>query len=221
VQLGDLNKWKFIHLVKDPKQSVDAEIEECYEDALEGVEATMLDRIKPNHYGAVNTDPNPESPEGYWIVRWTGEPEVLQDPAMVEGCDKGPMEAGTVVCQGEYMYRVPGAPRWHQSLRSAKEDRTLRLEEKKLFRVQYVLDPDIDMEAHRKRTAARRIPKGCLTEYQLQMADAWCKRVPLEAHEDILQEKERRAAFDIIECTWDAEEEEQAPPGSDEEYLEE
>ena len=203
-ELGDLNKWKFITLKPDPNKSCEDEIEEVYMDALQGLGTELSQFIKPGNFGAVNCEEDPAAPEGYYIVKWTGEPYVLQEPAMVEGFNAGPMQEGTLVCEGEYFHRVPGAPRWYQSNKSFHQDRSMRLEETKLFRVQWVLDPDIAMENHRKANAATRVPQHCLTSFQVQMADSWCKRVPVAANKWIQEEKKRRAVFDYVECTWES-----------------
>ena len=81
------------------------------------------------------------APDGYYLVEWDGEPYILQEPAEVEGCPGGPMPEGTMVVPGRYLYLVPRNPHWYHS-------HLWRDEKVLLFRVQYILDPDIELERY-------------------------------------------------------------------------
>jgi hypothetical protein len=102
----------------------------------------MVPLIKFHMFGAISCDNDKEgAPDGYYLVRFTKTPFVLQEPSPVEGCIGGDMLEGTTVVKGRYWNRVPGSPHW---LQEGEWD-----DPKLLFHVQYVLDPrNIKMEAY-------------------------------------------------------------------------
>ena len=184
-------------MAPDNSKTAEEEIKECYEDFLEThVEAEMMDGIKTGNFGAVSVDDDPEhAPDGYYIVKWTGEPYFLTEPAHVEGFAAGKMDKHTIVCQGQYLNRVPRNPLWYQQGDKGYAEREL------LFRVQYVLDPKIKFKPYRKGT--NECTAGCLTAFQKRVAESRCFKVTNGTHEALLDEKRRRAAFDVVEGTYE------------------
>ena len=205
-QVEGLNHWKFITLAEDSNNFDQDEVDDCYDKTIADVELEMSLGIKKGKYGAYNCEKDPKAPEGYYVVKWTGEPFALEEPATVEGFPAGKMDVGTVVCEGQYMYRVMGAPLWYQTLQSAKEDKGMRGydQEKRLFRVQFVLDPDIAVENHRKKGRNMNcIAQRHLTPFQWQMSDSWCKKVPEVVDDELQEEKKRRDAMQYVECCFE------------------
>jgi hypothetical protein len=133
-------------------------------------------------------------------------PFLLQESSKVEGC-KGEMPEGTTVCEGRYLHRVPRNPHWFQHL-------TLKMDPKVLFRVQYVLNPDIKLE---KYTCSNKPTAGSLTPIQERMAPSRCYRLPQNVVEDITIEKQRRKALDYIELEWDEDEDNEEAEEEEEE----
>ena len=197
-EFEDLNDYKFLTLMPAKGDFDESEIHECLSDALEVIEHQMGERIKADHYGAVNADDPQGAPDGYYLVEWDGEPYVLQEPKEVEGCVGGPMPEGTLVVPGRYLYRVPRNPNWYHS-------RLWKGEEVKLFRVQYVLDPDIELERYNVKEG--RIPtRGNLTAGELKTVVSRCYKVPMDTVTEIGFEKKRRSNLDYVEIEFPVEE---------------
>ena len=195
--LSGMNQWKILTIRVDPKKNVQEEIDECYEDALDGLEAFYLDKVKKGNIGGISAEDKQTAPDGYYIVKWMGEPEILQQPAKVEGYNAGLMPAGTLVCKGQYYNRVPRNPRWYQIGDRGYAEKT------HYFRLQNVLEAEIELERYHKRNGP--VPAGNnLTPQQLKMAPARCYRVPIEAEQKMMTEKARRAALDVVECEYQA-----------------
>jgi hypothetical protein len=194
-EFGDLNEWKFVTLKPKPGECVDDEIHACMDDALQVIEAQMIPKLKSQRYAAINCDD--EQSDGYYLVQWEGQPFVLQESMKVEGC-KDEMPEGTTVCEGRYLHRVPRNPHWFQHL-------TYKMDPKKLFRVQYVLNPDIELE---KYTRTNKPTAGSLTSQQERMAPSRCYKVPQNVVKAIAIEKLQRKALDYIEIEWDEDNEE-------------
>jgi hypothetical protein len=132
-EFGDFNSWKFMELKLAVGCLEEDEINECTNDALAVIEAAMIPLIKFNMFGAISSDNDKEgAPDGYYLVRFTGIPFVLQEPSPVEGCNGGDMPKGTTVVEGRYWNRATRSPHWFQE--GEWDDPKL------LFRVQYALD---------------------------------------------------------------------------------
>jgi hypothetical protein len=155
------------------------------------IEATMIPLIIFNMFGAMSCDNDKNgAPDGYYLVRFTKPPFVLQKPSPVEGGNGGDMPEGTTVVEGRYWNGVPRSPHWFQE---GKWD-----DPKLLFCVQYVLDPDIKMEAY--HLAKGNLPAtNSLTAEQMKLAPSRCKKVPTSVADDILLEKKRRDKLDRVE----------------------
>jgi hypothetical protein len=144
----------------------------------------MIPLINFNMFGAISCDNDKKGAlDGYYLVRFTNIPFVLQEPSPVEGCNSGDMPEGTTVVKGRYWHRVPQSPHWFQE---GKWD-----DPKLLFCIQYVLDPNIEMEAYHQRDG--NLPAtNSLTAEQRRRAPTKCKKVPDSVVEDIagLRKKE-------------------------------
>jgi hypothetical protein len=102
-EFGDLNSWKFVELRLAAGCLEEDEINECTDDVLAVIEAQMIPSIKFNMFGAISSDNDKEgAPDGYYLVRFTKPPFVLQVPSPVEGCNGGDMPKGTTVVEGRY-----------------------------------------------------------------------------------------------------------------------
>jgi hypothetical protein len=102
-ELGDLNTWKFVELALAPGCHEEDEINECTDDALAVIEAAMIPLIKFNMFGAIScVNDKKGALDGYYLVRFTDIPFVLQEPSPVEGCNGGDMPKGTTVVEGRY-----------------------------------------------------------------------------------------------------------------------
>ena len=192
-EVGDLNAWKFLTIKPKPGDYEEAEIHDCFSDALQIIEEEVGKEIKPNHYGAVNAEDPQGAPDGYYLVQWAGEPFILQEPALVEGCDGGPMPEGTIVVKGRYLHRVPRNPHWYQFKEfHGKVD---------LFRVQYILDPDIPLVKFNKKDG-NTPTRGSMTKEEERMAPSRCYKVPAASAAKIEFEKNKRKVFDYVEMEW-------------------
>jgi hypothetical protein len=109
---------------------------------------------------------------------------------LVEGCNGGDMPKGTTVVEGRYWNQVPRSPHWFQE--GTWDDHIL------LFRVQYILDPNIKMEAYHQRDGNLTMANS-LTDEQRRRAPTTCKKVPASVVEDIKLEKKRRNELDHVE----------------------
>jgi hypothetical protein len=114
-EFGDFNSWKIVELKLAAGCLEEDEINECTDDALAVIEAAMIPLIKFIMFGAISCDNDKEgAPDGYYLVRYTDIPFVLQEPSRVEGCNGGDMPKGTTVVEGRYWNRVPRSPHWFQ-----------------------------------------------------------------------------------------------------------
>ena len=135
---GDLNDWKIITLQQVKGNCVEGEVLEMFEDTLGAMESAAATSLEEDCYFAYNAPTEPDSPDGYYIVRATGQAFSLpEDSREVQGCNY--LEAGSIVVTGVFLNIVPRATRWY----TPPPDRTKEY----LFRVRYVLDPGVVMEA--------------------------------------------------------------------------
>ena len=70
-----------------------------------------------------------------------------------------------------------------------------------------MLDPKIKFKPYRK--VSNECTAGCLTPFQKRVAESRCFKVTQETHEAVLDEKKRRDAFDVTECTYQQESDEE------------
>jgi hypothetical protein len=212
-ELGEFNTWKFVELALAPGCHEEDEINECTDDALAVIEVALIPLIKFNMFGAITCDNDKKgAPDGYYLVRFTDIPFVLQEPRPVEGCNGGDMPEGTTVVEGRYWNRVPRSPHWFQE---GKWDAP-----KLLFRVQYVLHPNIEMEAYHQRDG--NLPAtNSLIEEQRRRAPTTCKKVPDIVVEDINLEKKRRNELDHVEVEFEDDTSNDVNDDDDEEEEEE
>jgi len=195
----DLNDWKFVTLgpteVKtQAKQKMqEEEIQAVLDEFLLGYEEMWKDSVREGGYAAMNCD---EETDGYYLIRWRGEPYALQSPQMVEGADLEEMPVGTIVCEGQYCDRLAGNPNWyHHDYRAPT----------RLFRLQYMLAADIPMEPYdRNMEDPPKLKRSKLEPWQIHptMAEKNIKRVPEAALASLLEEKEARDGIGFAEIIW-------------------
>ena len=111
----------------------DEETQEVFEDALSVMELKVSVEMENGNPAAYRCE------DGCYIFKIVGPVYALKNPArnpaVVEGCQELP--DGAMVCKGIYWNKVPRAPRWYTPPPPENEH---------LFRVRYVLCPDITME---------------------------------------------------------------------------
>jgi hypothetical protein len=138
--MSDLNKWNFISLDvtknSTPEEQED-ELNAVFAEVLHQYEVEAADNIIPGGFGAMDTT-DPAAREGFYLIKWTSAPYVLQQPAVVEGCEVE-MPEGTQVCDGRYLDQLDRSPHWYHYSSSAGV---------KKFRLQFIVEPNIEIEAY-------------------------------------------------------------------------
>jgi len=113
--MGDLNDWQFIEVTAKAGQVNEEEVVELHQNVLTSLESKAVLEVKEDKFGVIDTAVDAqEAPDGFYLVQWKGLPFTLQEPTEVEGCDGGPMPAGTTVCKGVYYDRVTRYPGWYE-----------------------------------------------------------------------------------------------------------
>ena len=132
LSVGDLNDWKILTL-HPTEGSLPEEIQEIYNSTLQVEETNAADEMQNGNYAAYQHE------DGYYVFKIVGHPYSLETDleSGVEGC--GHLPEGTIVCKGVYMNEVGRAPRWHTPPPG-------RSPPKHIFRVRYVVDPNLEME---------------------------------------------------------------------------
>ena len=209
--LENYNDWKFIRVLPKKDQPLaEEEIQFIHNDLLDDYEQRALNGIKKGGYGAIDAQQGTDAPDGFYVVRWTGEPFTLQEPAAVEGCsDK--MPAGTWVCRGRYLDPVKRNRFWYLEVPT---------QEKLLMRLKYVVHPDIQMEPFVDPTNKPPNMTG-LSATHREHASELLKRVPEEAQQLIQLEKEKRNDLDYVELHWKQNDQEESSDEQDEEEEQE
>lgn len=208
--LGSLNDWKIVTVMPDPdhhqpKVTVvpdldhhqPKEIEGVFGDVLDTCATAALESIKVGSFAAINAED--ESTDGHYLVRWTGNPYTLQQPAAVEGCDQE-LPAGELVCEGIYWHKQVGTSCWYTP------PVVVTTEDKVLFRVRYVVSAEVEVEGPSDGAS---LPKGLEARLKKRATVLEAKRVTLEAHDRIMDEIAGRALMDYYEDDEAAEEEEE------------
>ena len=96
--------------------------------------------------------------DGYYLVKFTREPTVLQEDTVLDASNGDVARAGETVVEGHYYTAIPGASRWYYvpSLIVPEEDT-------KLFRVRYIVEADalVDRLGDRKVDGSKvSLPNG-------------------------------------------------------------
>ena len=102
----------------------------------------------------------------------------------VEGC--GHLPEGTIVCKGVHMNEVGRAPRWYTPPPGRRPP-------KHIFRVRYVVDPNLEMEDPSETV---KLPNRKGDDKILRKGP---KRVSIEANNKVIAELARRAMMDFEE----------------------
>jgi hypothetical protein len=190
--LSGENDWKFVTL-KPSKNSTDEEqeeeLEEVFCEVLHQYELDAAKKVVRGGFGAIDTS-DKEAKQGYYLVRWTGDPYMLAESDEVEGCESGEMPAGTYVCEGRYLDPISRSPHWfHYNSRA----------QPKLFRLQFVVAPDIKMTACNQAAGVKPHTYNSLSTQVKSAAATTVLLVPEEMQEFIAEEKQVREKLDHFE----------------------
>jgi hypothetical protein len=218
----EFNDWKFVTLAPSPVTTKNAEKKKAKEDLnakeiqtvldafLGNYEQVVIDSVKVGGYAAMNLDDT----DGFCLIRWRGEPYALQTPMLVEGDELEEMPIGTIVCEAQYCNRLARNPNWyHFDYRSST----------KVFRLQYILEADVQMEPYSNgMVGPPKLNQSGLEQWQTAFAGRDVKRVPKEALDAILKEKQKRSEIDFTEIEWTGRDDDgQAEDSEDEDEEEE
>jgi len=204
----DLNDWNFITIAakipvknkggKAAKTQVyEDEMQACYDHVLHDYESRAILGCKPNtdstkrQFGAIDAEVNDDCQDGYYLVEWTGDAFMLQEPWDVEGC-VDQMPAGTWVIEGRYLDRIAQNPHWYHYRYN---------NDKLLFRLQYVAVPSISPELYNPDINLKPASFGHLEPWQVMSADRNLYKVPRDAWELIRQEAAAREKNEFVEYT--------------------
>ncbi len=132
---------------------------------------------------------------GYYIVKWESEPYALQVDA--EGIS-GIVTAVAMVVDGLYFNRVQRAPYWYT-----------QSEETSIIEVRHVLQSGLQLE---EICATNKLPQAC---NRLEATRKNAGKIPMQEHETIMEEAERRDRLEYNDD--DGSEEEEGEDSDDEE----
>ena len=162
------------------------ELNGIYAEVLHQYEANAIDGIIEGGFGAMDTE---HAKDGYYLIKWTGEPYLLTEPSdEVEGCE-GDMPAGTYVCEGQYLTRLPRAPHWYHFDSKAPMC---------VFRLQFIIAPNIVMMAYHAQENKPQSLNGLSAAAKRAVATTVMK-VPEEMQELIAEEKMLRDKLDYAD----------------------
>lgn len=95
--LGERNQWTIVTLDQD-KDGDDDDAELAKAETLVSLTTTLAEKNEIGNFGAIISE-DPGATDGFWIVRWTGEPYADQ-------------ETGELMCNCDYYNYCTGALRW-------------------------------------------------------------------------------------------------------------
>ena len=177
----EFNDYKIVSVFQT-EDVLEEEVMQICEDVLANEELNASNRMKDGNFAAYRTT------EGFDIFKIVGEPYPLEcDGDEVEGCPE--MPAGTVVCKGIHWNKARGrAPGWctPPPARRAK---------KYVFRVRYVVDPDLKMLDSKEVE----FPKGRKDRDKILKMKP--RKLAQENRDFLMHELSRRAALDYEEGT--------------------
>jgi hypothetical protein len=167
------------------------ELKELHGEVLHDYETRALSEIEDGGYGAIDTD---HAQDGYYLIRWVGEPYALDEPTKVEGCPQ-PMPKGTMVCNGKYLTRLTRSPHWFYQDDDA---------ETHIFRLQYIVAPDITTLTWEPESQDKPSSVGwkALSQSAKDQARTHVMKVPINTQDEIKQEIKARAKMEHIEVTY-------------------
>ena len=131
-----------------------------------------------------------DAPEGFYLVRWTGEPYTLQERTVVHGV--GELDAGYLVCEGYYYDRIAQATRWYEPPDFSPSNPP----DKKLFWVQHVLEGDLEVK--HAQPSGTFVPAHNLISHHNRRQKWKVVRVLLDQMERLQAAKNRREAWDMV-----------------------
>ena len=181
-----LNDWIIVSIVKDAKS--DAREEEVAKKTItDDLSVFMSQDIKVGGYGAMAVD---EGVNGYYIVRWTGEPYILQERVVFTEYEP-PMilEPGELVCDAEYLNAVGNSKYWYTH---PVDEEGKRVSLKTTVRLIHIVAPDLEL--HPFSANNNRFPANMArtVKTQAQQGAKNPMRVSIQDHDDIVNEIVRR-----------------------------
>jgi hypothetical protein len=200
-----LNDWKIIKLVPG-SENVEDDLDEAKQMVLHGIATETAEQIKIGEIGCFLTN-DPES-DGYYIVEWKSELYTLEEAiALVEYDPPLHLEEGELVCNGQYLNKVPGARHLY-----TPPSKPLPI----TVRLQQVLNPVLHMLAILQQN---RLPSNC---YKRACERLGARRISNISHDGLIEEIYWRECLKFEEEYKDKESEEElnekSLPHSDDEH---
>jgi hypothetical protein len=147
----------------------------------------MSKDIKIGNFGAISS--NVDAKEGFWLVKWVGNPYQLVQESKVEGCGDKIMPANTWVCRGIFYNRIDHAPGWYELVRPSDTH---------LFWLQHVIHHDVEPERYNPhRVPEPHVPPAAANRnYNRGWATADVEYIPPNMRLIILRNKARLSKWD-------------------------
>jgi hypothetical protein len=116
--------------------------------ALETITQHTSKTIKIDHFGAVSTT-DPQAPNGYYLVQWTGVPYNLQQSCTEQN---GIIQAGELVCNAVYLNSLAHMAQWYTPYANNADGSTI-------VRISTVLNSDVDVNSLNEVTLPPNTPQ--------------------------------------------------------------
>ena len=104
--------WNCCRLVRSDRNFNYKEVNDVFQNALTFKANEAMSKIKKGGFGAVASDDDTVS-DGFFLVKWTTNTYILQEPTKVFGIE-AEMPTGTVVVEGTIFNRIHQNPGWYQ-----------------------------------------------------------------------------------------------------------
>ena len=101
--MDDLNKWHFIEIEPSKGKEDQRQVNRIVQNAMDNISRYQAQQVEVGGFGAIDSPEDDRgAPDGFYLVKWTREPFVLQEDTPVEGYDEGNLKAGRTVVEGIY-----------------------------------------------------------------------------------------------------------------------
>ena len=141
--MDDLNKWHFIEIEPSKGKEDQRQVNRIVQSAMDNVSRCQAQQVVVGGFGAIDSsEDDRDAPDGFYLVKWTREPFVLQEDTPVECYDEGNLKAGSTVVEGIYWDRVGHAPGWYEPPENTPRERP----KKCLFWIQHVMKGEVIMD---------------------------------------------------------------------------
>lgn len=204
--MGDYIDWRLVTIEPLKKEMVQDEIDAVFEDVMQHHEAMALGNIASNNFGAIETA-DPEATDGYYLIKWIGDPYTLQEDTYVEGYKKGKLPAGSTVCRGVYFFEVAGARKWYCPPPIVTDNH------KKIFPIRYVVNTNVQVFSIGENGAT--LPNGLEKWLKQRATILGAVKITDDSHTDTEIEIARRALLDYYEGALPDEQEQEDDMDSD------